>query len=162
MVAEARGGPARAAGRGGGAAAASGAPPPQPLLPLVRLRVDYTGYSTINSQRFGQKFVNKVGPWMVCAGPKYFYSPSNHTCNSLLRNRNPQTTAPHQVANPNDILLWTKAAQRKAKAEGAAAGAAAGEGAAGGLRPEALDQVRNPPITSLSQTLVVCLLPLLT
>ena len=28
--------------------------------PLVRLRVDYTGCSTINSQRFSQKFVGKV------------------------------------------------------------------------------------------------------
>ncbi|KAG1655635.1 hypothetical protein FOA52_008873 [Chlamydomonas sp. UWO 241] len=31
-----------------------------PMLPLVRLRVDYTGFSTINAQRFGQKFVNRV------------------------------------------------------------------------------------------------------
>jgi hypothetical protein len=30
------------------------------LLPLVRLRVDYTGFSTINAQRFGQQFVGKV------------------------------------------------------------------------------------------------------
>ena len=29
-------------------------------LPLVRLRVDYTGFGTINTQRFGQKFVGKV------------------------------------------------------------------------------------------------------
>ncbi|BDA49205.1 Double-strand break repair protein MRE11 [Coccomyxa sp. Obi] len=29
-------------------------------LPLVRLRVDYTGFSTINAQRFGQKFVGRV------------------------------------------------------------------------------------------------------
>lgn len=48
------------------------------MLPLVRLRVDYTGFSTINAQRFGQKFVGKV-------------------------------------ANPHDILLWQKAAARKAK-----------------------------------------------
>jgi double-strand break repair protein MRE11 len=32
----------------------------QLLLPLIRLRVDYSGFSTINSQRFGQKFVGKV------------------------------------------------------------------------------------------------------
>ena len=44
-------------------------------LPLIRLRVDYTGYSTIHSQRFGQQFVNKV-------------------------------------ANPNDILLWSKSAAK--------------------------------------------------
>ena len=31
-----------------------------PLLPLIRLRVDYTGFSTINAQRFGQQFVGKV------------------------------------------------------------------------------------------------------
>ena len=31
-----------------------------PLLPLVRLRVDYTGFSTINAQRFGQRFVGRV------------------------------------------------------------------------------------------------------
>lgn len=31
-----------------------------PQLPLVRLRVDYTGFSTINTQRFGQRFVGKV------------------------------------------------------------------------------------------------------
>ncbi|KAL3143519.1 hypothetical protein ABBQ38_002323 [Trebouxia sp. C0009 RCD-2024] len=30
------------------------------ILPLIRLRVDYTGFSTINAQRFGQKFVGKV------------------------------------------------------------------------------------------------------
>jgi double-strand break repair protein MRE11 len=34
----------------------------QALLPLIRLRVDYSGFSTINSQRFGQKFVGKVRP----------------------------------------------------------------------------------------------------
>ncbi|KXZ44363.1 hypothetical protein GPECTOR_69g456 [Gonium pectorale] len=47
-----------------------------PLLPLIRLRVDYTGYSTVNSQRLGQRFVGKV-------------------------------------ANPHDMLQWTKAAARK-------------------------------------------------
>lgn len=31
-----------------------------PLLPLIRLRVDYSGFTTINSQRFGAKFVGKV------------------------------------------------------------------------------------------------------
>ena len=29
-------------------------------LPLVRLKVDYTGFSTINTQRFGQKYVGRV------------------------------------------------------------------------------------------------------
>ncbi len=33
---------------------------PRGKLPLVRLRVDYTGFSTINVQRFGQKFVGRV------------------------------------------------------------------------------------------------------
>ena len=47
-------------------------------LPLLRLRVDYSGYTTINSQRFGQKFVGKV-------------------------------------ANPNDIILFTKKSADKAK-----------------------------------------------
>ena len=47
-----------------------------PKLPLVRLRVDYTGFSTINAQRFGQRFVNKV-------------------------------------ANPQDLLIWHKAAVRR-------------------------------------------------
>lgn len=55
MVAAARADAANAAG-----AIAGGGPGGAPLLPLVRLRVDYTGFSTINSQRFGQKFVNKV------------------------------------------------------------------------------------------------------
>lgn len=32
----------------------------QQPLPLIRLRVDYTGFGTINSQRFGQKYVGKV------------------------------------------------------------------------------------------------------
>lgn len=31
-----------------------------PILPLIRLRVDYSGFTTINSQRFGAKFVGKV------------------------------------------------------------------------------------------------------
>jgi hypothetical protein len=42
-------------------------------LPLIRLRVDYTGFSTIHSQRFGNAFKDKV-------------------------------------ANPGDILLWSKSA----------------------------------------------------
>jgi len=44
-------------------------------IPLVRLRVDYNGFTTINSQRFGQKFVGKV-------------------------------------ANPNDIILFTKSTKK--------------------------------------------------
>lgn len=44
-------------------------------LPLIRLRVDYTGYSTIHAQRFGHRFVGKV-------------------------------------ANPTDILLFSKTAER--------------------------------------------------
>lgn len=43
-----------------------------------------------------------------------------------------------QVANPNDILLWSKSAVRKAKEPAAGA---PGEGVPQGLRPEALDQV---------------------
>jgi hypothetical protein len=31
-----------------------------PKLPLIRLRVDYTGFSTVHTLRFGQKFVNRV------------------------------------------------------------------------------------------------------
>lgn len=64
----------------------------KPMLPLIRLKVDYTGFTTINSQRFGQKFVGKA-------------------------------------ANPQDMLTWSKAAQRRARATGegtAAAAAAAG------------------------------------
>ncbi|PSC71365.1 Double-strand break repair MRE11 [Micractinium conductrix] len=74
-----------------------------PELPLIRLRVDYSGFSTINTQRFGQKFVGKV-------------------------------------ANPNDIVLWQKAPQRKAKDAGAAGGAGAAAGTL--IRPEALDESR--------------------
>lgn len=29
-------------------------------LPLIRLRVDYTGFTTIHTLRFGQRFVNRV------------------------------------------------------------------------------------------------------
>ena len=50
---------------------------PGPPVPYP-LQVDYTGFSTINPQRFGQKFVGKV-------------------------------------ANPHDMLLWQKAAVKKAK-----------------------------------------------
>lgn len=28
--------------------------------PLVRLKIDYTGYSTCNPQRFGQRFIDKA------------------------------------------------------------------------------------------------------
>lgn len=31
-----------------------------PKLPLVRIKVDYSGFSTINPQQFGQKYVGKV------------------------------------------------------------------------------------------------------
>jgi Mre11 DNA-binding presumed domain len=44
-------------------------------LPLIRVRVDYTGFSTIHTLRFGQRFVNRV-------------------------------------ANPQDVLLWSKTATR--------------------------------------------------
>ncbi|CAA0837870.1 Double-strand break repair protein MRE11 [Striga hermonthica] len=44
-------------------------------LPLVRVKVDYSGFMTINPQRFGQKYVGKV-------------------------------------ANPQDILIFSKAAKR--------------------------------------------------
>eukprot|EP00962_Isochrysis_galbana_P021041 scaffold6192_cov101-Isochrysis_galbana.AAC.1 len=46
-------------------------------FPLVRLRVDYSGYSTCNPQRFGQRFVDRV-------------------------------------ANPSDILLFTRKAKKRA------------------------------------------------
>ena len=52
-----------------------------PELPLVRPRVDYTGFSTINTQRFGARFVGRV-------------------------------------ANPHDIILWQRAAQRRNKVRG--------------------------------------------
>ncbi|KAL6785333.1 MRE11 [Auxenochlorella protothecoides x Auxenochlorella symbiontica] len=42
------------------ARAVRGRPPASPKLPLVRLRVDYTGFSTINTQRFGTRFVGQV------------------------------------------------------------------------------------------------------
>ncbi|KAK5581926.1 hypothetical protein RB653_003506 [Dictyostelium firmibasis] len=34
--------------------------PNQSMLPLIRLKVDYTGYSTINPQKFGQRFQGRV------------------------------------------------------------------------------------------------------
>ncbi|XP_073100458.1 double-strand break repair protein MRE11 isoform X2 [Elaeis guineensis] len=49
-------------------------------LPLVRIKVDYSGFSTINPQRFGQKYVGKV-------------------------------------ANPQDILIFTKAAKKRQSVE---------------------------------------------
>ncbi|GIL78160.1 hypothetical protein Vretimale_7536 [Volvox reticuliferus] len=77
-----------------------------PLLPLIRLRVDYTGFSTVNSQRLGQRFVGKV-------------------------------------ANPHDMLQWTKAPTRKVKGEGGSEAPGAYDDEEGGyLRPEALDQSR--------------------
>jgi len=45
-------------------------------LPLIRIKVDYSGFSTINPQRFGQKYVGKV-------------------------------------ANPQDILIFTKSAKKR-------------------------------------------------
>ncbi|GBG88571.1 hypothetical protein CBR_g48040 [Chara braunii] len=95
------------------AAAAAAAAPSAPggggggggerTLPIVRIRVDYTGYTTINPQRFGQKWVGKV-------------------------------------ANPHEILLFTKAAKKRqtTKQQG-------GDGDPDGpedemLRPEELNQ----------------------
>ncbi|PKA59958.1 Double-strand break repair protein MRE11 [Apostasia shenzhenica] len=49
-------------------------------LPLIRLKVDYSGFMTINPQRFGQKYVGKV-------------------------------------ANPQDILIFTKAARKRQSME---------------------------------------------
>ncbi|RZC50778.1 hypothetical protein C5167_019205 [Papaver somniferum] len=50
-------------------------------LPLIRLKVDYSGFMTINPQRFGQKYVGKV-------------------------------------ANPQDILIFSKAAKKRQAHEG--------------------------------------------
>lgn len=51
------------------------------LIPhTTYVQVDYTGFCTINAQRFGQKFVGRV-------------------------------------ANPHDLLLFSKAASRKANPE---------------------------------------------
>lgn len=50
-------------------------------LPLVRIKVDYSGFSTINPQRFGQKYVGKV-------------------------------------ANPQDILIFSKTAKKRQLTEG--------------------------------------------
>lgn len=50
-------------------------------LPLVRVKVDYSGFMTINPQRFGQKYVGKV-------------------------------------ANPQDILIFSKASRVKNQSEG--------------------------------------------
>ncbi|XP_039125723.1 double-strand break repair protein MRE11 [Dioscorea cayenensis subsp. rotundata] len=49
-------------------------------LPLVRIKVDYSGFMTINPQRFGQKYVGKV-------------------------------------ANPQDILIFSKAAKKRQSLE---------------------------------------------
>ncbi|KAG6524911.1 hypothetical protein ZIOFF_014856 [Zingiber officinale] len=49
-------------------------------LPLVRIKVDYSGFSTINPQRFGQKYVGKV-------------------------------------ANPQDILIFSKTAKKRQSTE---------------------------------------------
>ncbi|CAA6667556.1 unnamed protein product [Spirodela intermedia] len=49
-------------------------------LPLVRVKVDYSGFMTINPQRFGQKYVGKV-------------------------------------ANPQDILIFSKAAKKRQPGE---------------------------------------------
>lgn len=68
----------------------------EPMVPLVRVRVDYTGFSTVNPQRFGQKFVGKV-------------------------------------ANPHDLLIFTKAAKKRTVGEGEEAD---GEP----MRPEELNQ----------------------
>ncbi|KAK3271505.1 meiotic recombination, partial [Cymbomonas tetramitiformis] len=87
-------------------------------LPLIRLKVDYTGFSTINSQRFGQRFVDKV-------------------------------------ANPNDVLAWSKSTAAKRKA--GAAEDDQGELNTGTLRPEALDHARVESLISqhLAQKLEV-------
>ncbi|GJP31646.1 hypothetical protein CLOM_g14710 [Closterium sp. NIES-68] len=54
-------GQAGGAGVAGGSGSGGGRGREGPVpLPLVRIRVDYTGFSTINSQRFGQQFVGKV------------------------------------------------------------------------------------------------------
>ncbi|EIE24780.1 DNA repair exonuclease [Coccomyxa subellipsoidea C-169] len=90
----------RSAAAGARSAAAGAEDAARLKLPLVRLRVDYTGFSTINAQRFGQKFVGRV-------------------------------------ANPHDMLLFHKAAARKAKPE-----VGDGEVSEADLRPEALDQQR--------------------
>jgi double-strand break repair protein MRE11 len=38
---------------------------PETKLPLIRIKVDYSGFSTINPQRFGQKYVGKVSESLI-------------------------------------------------------------------------------------------------
>ncbi|XP_020241514.1 double-strand break repair protein MRE11 isoform X1 [Asparagus officinalis] len=65
-------------------------------LPLIRIKVDYSGFMTINPQRFGQKYVGKV-------------------------------------ANPQDILIFSKAAKKRQSLEDKL-------GDSERLRPEELNQ----------------------
>jgi double-strand break repair protein MRE11 len=96
-------------------------PPPQQqqqqqqLLPLVRLRVDYTGFGTINSQRFGQKFVGKVA----------------NAHDMLLWAKAPARRVKPEASGVADGGL---------EADGEAAAGGLG---LSGLRPEQLDQVRS-------------------
>ncbi|KAF8065921.1 MRE11 [Scenedesmus sp. PABB004] len=118
---------ARGAVDGGGG---GGAAPPLPaLLPLIRLRVDYTGFGTINSQRFGQKFVGKVA--------------------------NPHDMLLWAKASARRAKDGGGAGARDA----AEAGGAAGALGLSSLRPEQLDQARIEDLVAANLTARLDILP---
>lgn len=82
--------------------------------PLVRLKVDYSGYSTCNPQKFGQRFINKV----YWAFARHFCVLRTWTLVSIgaphLQQRRGKALQTHlQVANPKDILHFQKAQMKR-------------------------------------------------
>uniref|UniRef100_A0A0D9X4Y8 Double-strand break repair protein n=1 Tax=Leersia perrieri TaxID=77586 RepID=A0A0D9X4Y8_9ORYZ len=65
----------------------------EPNLPLVRVKVDYSGFSTIIPQRFGQKYVGKV------ANPNDILLFSR----SIQKNRARENTDGSEQLEPNDL-----------------------------------------------------------
>lgn len=78
------------------------------LLYSFHIQVDYTGYTTINPQRFGQKFVGKVR-WL--GRLVHFLTLFSLRYSSMLLSL--RNWAMFQVANPHDILIFTKAVKKR-------------------------------------------------
>ena len=122
------------------------------------MRGGCSGLNTINSQRFGQKFVCGQGGQRggERGGVCWRGGGGRHGTSSCGPRQQPRTARATQAPPPcplpppppQDILLWAKAAARKAKPEGGAAGAGELLDARAALRPEQLDQEKIEDLIS--------------
>ena len=91
--------------------------PPHAVDALAASQVDYTGFTTCNPQRFGQRFVDKASVALPAPSLPAACMP---TCLHACMPRGAGSHAPSarvQVANPSELLLFQRKAKKEDKAD---------------------------------------------